>query len=68
LSFCLKLGKNSLSTANRDLTSRLLLSICDLSILNYEGIATGAFTHGPVELLRESGLAREDLSSLPFPR
>jgi hypothetical protein len=49
----LKLRQYGLSTANSDLTTRLLLCICDLAVINDHRVPRGTLTQGPAELLGE---------------
>jgi hypothetical protein len=50
-----KLSQHSLSTGNRNLTTRLLLGIHDLPIINNERISGGALAQCPAKLRRERG-------------
>ena len=49
----LKLRQHGLSTANSDLTTRLLLCICDLAVIDDHCVPRGTLTQGPAELLGE---------------
>jgi hypothetical protein len=49
----LKLRQNSLSAGNRNLPTRLLLSVRNLAMINDQSISSGTLTHGPVQLLGE---------------
>lgn len=52
----LQLGQNSLCAADGDLTSRLLLSIHDLAIVNNECVSCSSLAQGPAQLLGEFGI------------
>jgi hypothetical protein len=51
----LQLCQNSLSTRNRNLTSRLLLRIHNLAIINHQRISRRTLAIGPTKLLRKRG-------------
>jgi hypothetical protein len=52
----LQLAQNRLSTTNSQISSRLLLRIHDLSMINNQCVARGALAHGPAEFLGEGGV------------
>jgi hypothetical protein len=49
--FSLKFGQDSLGTGNRNLSARLLLSISNLAMINYQRISSGTLAQGPAQLL-----------------